>query len=338
MRVSCRSCGRVGYVDPGRWAGRPGSVWCFHCARPVTHVDVSAWGEWLGRQVDRKRALQTSGQLRTRKQSTQQSDREIDADGLAGKLAACLLLCPGFLQEWQQTVESGGNNRGRDLLAAWTAGKLAVEVKYTPYRSENNGYLLVRPPSGCGYQMYADFVEDCLYVLIQPDGPFHCLSGWVDRTQFLARMTPNPVGWLPGQTECWGVHWKRLEPPDRFPEPGVVNFAVLPGEPGVGTCQPSDFWYGYSAVDGCMVVNWQDSRNKPGRSPRQLYMLRGQDDAEVRVPFNDWSPPMYRDATDYLASCGGTEQTSLYGELVSLQARIEGNVDGQSQSSRDLRS
>ncbi len=326
MRVACGSCGRAGYIGPGRPIQRPGPVWCFYCARPLTHVDVSPWHEWLFQQVERKRALQASGQLYTRKQSVYDSDCAIDFEGLAGELAACLLLSPGYLTEWQRAVEGGGNNRGRDLLPTWTAGTKTVEVKFTRYRDESRGYLLVRPPSRAGIRMLADFVDDCLYVLVQPDGPLHSLSGWVDRARFLTRKVPNPVGAYPGQTECWGVHWSRLEPLDRLPEPSQLNFAVLPPVSSVSPHKELDLWYGHSIAEGWVVVNWQDPRNRPGRSPRYLYMLRGQDEAEVRVRFSEWSPPAFLDAEQYLCCGVGSEQSVAARELVSLQSRVEGTA------------
>jgi hypothetical protein len=140
----------------------------------------------------------------------------------------------------------------------------------------------------------------------------------------LTRKVPNPVGMSSGQTECWGVHWTHLEPLHQLPEPERVNFAVLPTDSGSKKYR-LDLWYGHSAINGWIVVNWQDVRNKPGRSPRTLYMLRGLDDAEIRVRFSDWSPPEFREAKEYLKSCEASKQSVLNRDLASLESRIEGS-------------
>ncbi len=322
MHLFCRTCKRDGLLDPARWAGRPGPVWCFHCRRQIDVVDVSRWAAWVAGQVERKRQLQDAGRLFSRKQAAHKTDGEADSDGTAGELAACLLLCPGFLGEWQQAAERGISNRGRDLLPFWTCLPKPAEVKFTRIRRERWGYLLERPPAGGGFRMRPGYVSDSLYFLVQPCGPRLSLGGWVDRNRFLQRRVENPWGIQPGKTECWGVHWSRLEPPDRLPEPAHVNYAVLP--PTTGAARDLDLWYGYSAADGWVVVDWDDPRNRPGRPPRQLYMLRCRDDVEVRVPYRSWSPPEYLDAASRLDSLVGAERERGVRELASIQLRLEG--------------
>jgi hypothetical protein len=172
--------------------------------------------------------------------------------------------------------------------------------------------------------MCAEFVDDCLYMLIQPTEASHCLSGWVDRTRFLERKKLNPVPITAGKAECWGVHWTQLEPLNQLPEPDQINFAVLSAKTNITTLPGFELWYGHSAVDGWVVINWRDPRNMPGRSPRYLYLLRGHDDTEVRIRFSDWLSPAFLDAREYLTARCELEQLSLSGQLASLQSRIEG--------------
>jgi hypothetical protein len=52
-------------------------------------------------------------------------------------------------------------------------------------------------------------------------------------------------------------------------------------------------------------------------------MLRGRDDAEIRVRFTDWSPPAFRDAIEYLRSLVEPELSVAARELASLEVRVE---------------
>lgn len=194
MRAECRSCQRCGRVDPGRWVGRPGPLWCFFCGRQITVVDVSDWSAWIAEQIERKRALQAAGELHTRKQSARESDTEIGADGLAGELAACLLLCPGFLSEWQRSVELSVSNRGRDLLPSWTGGRRSVEVKYTKHRDETRGYLLLRPPPWKGPTCAPSSSTTA----------FMCWCNLIGRPMVLAAGWTGS-GFLPGRSRTPGV-------------------------------------------------------------------------------------------------------------------------------------
>jgi hypothetical protein len=322
MRVECQSCKRSGIVDPCRWAGRSGPLMCFYCGRLISVVDVSRWRKWIAGYVQIKKEMQKSGQLHTRKQSLLESDSTIDSDGIAGELAACLLLCPGFLREWQESAENGGNNRGRDLIALWTGLPKSVEVKFTKYQDDRNGYLLIRPPSGTGAQMCNDFVDDAIYVLVQPKGQFHSVSGWIDRHGFLSRKVEDPVPSNDGQTQCWGVHWQKLSSLEQLPEPKQANFAVLPMRSGAKSETKPELWYGFSEVDGWVVINWLDSRNMLGKSPRYLHMLRIQDDAEVRVSFDEWRLPRYKDARQHISEKHGAECDLLEKEFTALHGRI----------------
>lgn len=172
--------------------------------------------------------------------------------------------------------------------------------------------------------MCNQFVDDCVYVLVQPEAGIHFISGWLDRQSFLARKVDNPVTWTSGQTECWGVLWSNLLPLEQMPEPSQINFAVLQERVDQSPKLGLDMWYGFSASDGWVAINWLDRRNRPGKSPRHLYMLRSLDDAEIRVCFNEWSPPRYREAAQYLASKSETERNCLAHELTALQIRIAG--------------
>ena len=119
---------------------------CTTCNEFVSILDAIGASVWVEEQVARKRSQQEAGELATRKQSTHQSDETIDRDGLVAELIACVLLCPGSFDAWQQAAESSMGNRGRDLLRRWTGLGKHIEVKQTRYRTKEYGYLLVRPP------------------------------------------------------------------------------------------------------------------------------------------------------------------------------------------------
>lgn len=189
---------------------------CPACRGLVTTVDVSAAAEWVETQVDRKRQLSREGRLRTRKQSTRESDEEIDRAGLSAELAACAMLCPAFLYEWIKAAQSMRNNRGRDLRCCWTGLNKPVEVKYTRYQDERRGFLLVRPPRGRPGRMRREYIDDSFYVLVVGTPWQHTLIGWTDRQGLLIEGQRNPVPVQSGQRESWGIHWSRLRDPQRL--------------------------------------------------------------------------------------------------------------------------
>ena len=101
-------------------------------------------------------------------------------------------------------------NRGRDLPAEWTLLAKPVEVKQTRYCDDRCGYLIVRPPRGTPGAMRSEYIDDCLYVLMYGQQGFYTMLGWADRQLLLAAGKLNPVPVRPGQRECWGIHWSRL--------------------------------------------------------------------------------------------------------------------------------
>ncbi|MEO8498720.1 MAG: hypothetical protein ABI614_26965, partial [Planctomycetota bacterium] len=156
-------------------------------------IDVAGARSWVEAHVTRKRQLAESGQLATRKQSTRQSDEEIDRDGLSAELAACALLCPGSLHAWRKAAEAVRGNRGRDLLRHWTGLNKPVEVKHTRYHDTHRGFLLVRPPRQTPGRMREEYIDDAYYVLLVGGPDQHRLVGWTDRESLIRDGELNPV-------------------------------------------------------------------------------------------------------------------------------------------------
>jgi hypothetical protein len=175
-------------------------------------VDVSAAADWINSQVARKRNLQESGRLGTRKQSLRQSDSEIDRDGLSAELATCAILCPAAFDRWKRNAERSQGNRGRDLLRTWTGLDRTVEVKHTRYQDAQRGFLLVRPPRNTRGRMRAEYIDDAYYVLMTGEPYRHTIAGWIDRGGLLAEGELNPVPVGRGQRESIGIHWSKLRP------------------------------------------------------------------------------------------------------------------------------
>lgn len=182
----------------------------------MSKVEVTGAQAWIDQQVARKREQQESGDLATRKQSSFQTDADIDRDGLAAELAACVLLCPGSLEAWQRAAASTTGNRGRDLLRRWTGLNKHVEVKQTRYQDSERGYLLVRPPRQTPGRMREEYIDDAYYVLLCGEPFQYELTGWIDRDQLISDGQLNPVPIKPGQRECWGIHWTKLRPIDEL--------------------------------------------------------------------------------------------------------------------------
>ena len=101
MHVSLEHCGQTEQLQLTKGRSRNGPLRCQHCDLFISSVDVAGAHSWIESQVARKRELVQSGRLATRKQSTRQSDEEIDRDGLSAELPACALLCPGSLGAWR---------------------------------------------------------------------------------------------------------------------------------------------------------------------------------------------------------------------------------------------
>ena len=183
-------------------------------------MDTSPLSSWIEKEVERKRRLQASGQLKTRIQTTSQDDQEIDQDGLHAEFAACVVLCPHRLLDWQDAATSNQKNRGQDLPRDWTGLSKPVEVKFTRHFSSTTGYLLVRPPSGHGKAMTPEFIDDAYYLLLSKRDRQIQILGWIDRSEFLNRKEVDPVGRSGTQVECWGVLWKNLLGLSKFERSG----------------------------------------------------------------------------------------------------------------------
>jgi hypothetical protein len=170
-------------------------------------VAVDHWRPQIEQRVATMAYKQKAGIIGSRKQSYGQSDTDIDRDGFEAELAACLLICPGYREEW---FKNDAPNRGCDLPTKWTLLSKPVEVKQTRYCDDRRGYLIVRPPRGTPGAMKSDYIDDCFYVLMYGQNGLYTLLGWADRQLILTAGKLNPVPVRPGQRECWGIHWKRM--------------------------------------------------------------------------------------------------------------------------------
>ncbi|MCA9121850.1 MAG: hypothetical protein H6822_11765 [Planctomycetaceae bacterium] len=212
MHVFYNHCGERRQVRLGKPQEQSGPLRCQLCNELILTIDVDAARPWLESQVARKRVLSESGELGTRKQSAQQSDNEIDLDGLSAELAACALLCPGSFDAWRTAAESSKGNRGQDLRRLWTSLNKPVEVKFTRHYDEQRGFLLVRPPRNTPGRMRVEYIDDSYYILMVGCPPEYSAVGWTDRSHLLRVGVLNPVPIQPGQRECWGMHWSTLRP------------------------------------------------------------------------------------------------------------------------------
>ncbi|MFZ5833267.1 MAG: hypothetical protein ACOY3P_24525 [Planctomycetota bacterium] len=158
----------------------------------------------------------------TRKQSTGQSDTDIDRDGLQAELAACLIIAPGYRDAW---LARDGANRGCDLPVEWTGLPKSIEVKQTRYHDARRGYLLVRPPRWTPGDMRPEYIDDCLYVLMHGANGLYTMLGWTDRQHLLTAGELNPVPIRYGQRECWGIHWSRLRQLEEIGRPDIASNA-----------------------------------------------------------------------------------------------------------------
>ncbi len=206
--AACDSCGAEGDIQLPP-IGSCGPLICPNCGGLLSTLSVTPWRELIERRVAEMTAKLARGEIGTRRQSVLLSDLAIDRDGREAELAACLILCPGQRHRWWRTA---GPNRGNDLPSSWTGLPKPVEVKQTRYCDDVRGYLLVRPPRNTPGPMLADYVDDCLYVLMHGQNGLYHMLGWTDRDGLLSRGQLNPVPLRPGQRECWGIHWQRLNP------------------------------------------------------------------------------------------------------------------------------
>lgn len=207
--IGCARCESEGDVElPTR--GAVGPLVCPNCDALINTISVVPWHGNIEQRVAGFADRQRSGSLGTRKQAIGQSDSALDRDGLQAELAACLLLCPGMRHHW---LTSNGPNRGNDLPPEWTLLPKPAEVKQTRYCDERRGCLIVRPPRRTPGPMRAEYIDDCIYVLMHGQQGLFTLLGWTDRPHLLSAGQLNPIPVRPGQRECWGMHWQRLRPP-----------------------------------------------------------------------------------------------------------------------------
>jgi len=201
--IPCDSEGELQLPPPGT----VGPLACPNCGRVIREVHVHQWRPLIEARARRMARLQAAGVVGTRKQSLRQTDWEIDWDGREAELAACLILCPGHLEDW---LRQEGANRGCDLRPEWTGLSKPIEVKHTRYCTSEKGYLLVRPPRGTPGPMLPQYIEDVLYVLMIGQHGVMCAAGWADRRHLIEEGQLNPVPVRHGQRQCWGIHWMKL--------------------------------------------------------------------------------------------------------------------------------
>jgi len=208
-----------------------GQIVCQKCDRLISIVDTRPMADWIEQEVARKKELLDSGELRTRIQTTDQNDQEIDRDGLHAEFATCLALCPHRIAFWKEAAASNQKNRGRDVPTEWTGLLKPIEIKFTRYFSGSKGYLLIRPPSGKGRDMKPEFVDDAVYVLITLAQGDCKIIGWIDRDGFIEKKEVDPVGRKGNQVECWGVLWKNLNGLSKLPRTEQINCVNLESIP-----------------------------------------------------------------------------------------------------------
>jgi len=211
--IACEHCHTEGHVQLPP-TGSIGPLVCPNCSHLVTMIGVEPWRPRIEQGVAKMARRQRVGMIGTRKQSWGQSETDVDRDGREAELAACLLLCPGYREEW---LETDGPNRGCDLPTPWTLLPKPVEVKQTRYCDDHRGCLIIRPPRHTPGPMRTAYIDDCFYLLMHGQQGLYTLLGWADRPLLLAAGELNPVPVRQGQRECWGMHWSQLYSLDALP-------------------------------------------------------------------------------------------------------------------------
>jgi hypothetical protein len=204
-----------------------GFLACPHCNAPVQRLGLGPGSiAFIERITADKAEQQRRGRLFSRKQSHDQSDEQIDREGLGAELAACLMLAPNYRQRWTDRLLQGGNNRGRDLPAEWTRLDKPIEVKQTRYAE---GHLIVRPPRNTPGRWRDEFLDDSYYVLLTGGRDyFYWLRGWCDRAFLLSHGKRNPVPVGADQRECWGIHCSKLLPIVHLASPSPRRVGTRP--------------------------------------------------------------------------------------------------------------
>lgn len=223
MYIECAACGGSGDSDLPEANGTYGFLSCSGCGAILTTINVADWSERVERVVQNKLAMQRSGRIGTRKQSTRQSDADISRDGIAAELAACLLIAPSRREAYWRAAEIGGGNRGRDLTPQMTGLDKPIEVKQTRYRTAQAGYLIVRPPRMTPGRMLTAYIEDSYYLLLHGQPFRYEVLGWADRERVVSHGKLNPIPQSTGQRECWGIHWSQLLPLESLAQRFAAN-------------------------------------------------------------------------------------------------------------------
>lgn len=198
----CRSCDTSFVFHP--IAGAVGFLNCPECSSIVSEVDVTPWNHWVERVVEKKKALLD------RSHPGVDPDKA-SRDGTGAELAACLCLCPGFLDTYLQRAQIiGDRNVGKDLLGPWIGYSKDFEIKYTPYYDEERlGILYIRRPANMSSLEPTRDVLDCIYVLFNGIYPRFFGTCWADKTLFYRNGVMNPSPMPPGKP-VFGNHHSRF--------------------------------------------------------------------------------------------------------------------------------
>jgi len=183
-----------------------GYLQCPKCQQIMPSVSIAPWKVWL-----HELALIHAQQLHDRSYPRGDS-RQFSVDGAAAELAACLILCPGHIEDYRELAASTGRNIGKDLLGAWIGYQKDFEIKWTQYCSENAGILFVRRPVGQVDVVPSRDLVDSIYVLLHGTGEWYRASCWADRELLLKKGERNPKPMPVDGNPTWGAHWKKLYP------------------------------------------------------------------------------------------------------------------------------
>ncbi len=200
FHVKCESCGHGFTFSPT--LGLSGYLKCDDCGELVSDVDVSALSPWIDKVVAQRQKLLRDGS------HPNIDPQRASKDGLGAELAACVSLCPGFLNEWRQKTEAMvGSDTGEDLLGRWIGFHKNFEIKQT---KNPRGLLFIRSGIMNKSVDVATDVRDSVYVLFTGEANRFTGRCWADRELFVANGVHNPTPLPPGRpsfgNNCGAFH------------------------------------------------------------------------------------------------------------------------------------
>ncbi len=92
-------------------------------------------------------------------------------------------------------------------------------------------------------------------------------------------------------------------------------------------------WWGFSQIHGWVLVNWEHAKNNPEywndqrnnpkfESPRRLYLIRCKDWVEISILLQEWSPPGYTSAPEWIDSLSSPARQAALEQLEAFQTRF----------------